>query len=158
MTSFNRDYFNQKQVKFRNLCTNTNKMKWCFIPGGGSNHASSWFVVVFSVRTGFRLQVYESSPLKLRYETETVTSGDPTAFDSLCVSATNSKVVVGGMQSQTVWVFKMHEESIDVRSINNFLWSLVKRSSEKKYVRTSYEKASRFLSPFSLSLNDVIPA
>lgn len=129
MTSFSGDYFNRKLVKHNTLCKNVSKMKWVFVSG----QTSDSFVTVFSVRNGFRVQVYDSDPFKLRCETATITSGDPTPYDSLCVSATTSKIVVGGMQSQTVWVFKMKEELLDTGQKENssLIWKLLSRSTNK---------------------------
>ena len=101
-------------IEVKNHFQRSGTIVWKFLP-------SQRAVSVYNSGKGFAIKIHDQQTYRYRGGHKE-TSGT-IKKDSLCLDANDDRIVVGGMVSQKVWVFKVNEEKL--RPTNNILGKIV---------------------------------
>ena len=101
-------------TEIKNHFQRSGTIVWKFLP-------SQRAISVYNSGKGFSIKIHDQQTYRFR-GSHRETSGT-IKKDSLCLDATDERIVVGGMVSQKVWVFKVSE--VKLKPANNLLGKIV---------------------------------
>ena len=101
-------------IEVKNHFQRSGTIVWKFLP-------SQRAISVYNSGKGFSIKIHDQQTYRFR-GAHKETSGT-IKKDSLCLDASDDRIVVGGMVSQKVWVFKVNE--VKLKAANNLLDKIV---------------------------------
>jgi len=102
-------YLIRERVWQKKLFHRSGPISWKLLPSAGRA------ISVYGSGKGFILKIHDN--LGFKFRSSHFNSAGTVKNDTLCMDATESKIVVAGYNSQKVWVFSMEEEDVSSLTI-----------------------------------------
>ena len=118
MTNLGQLWYSALPTEYKNHFKRSGSIIWCFLPSGRS-------VSVYNCGHGYVIKIHDNMTFRHRYS-QKVSLGT-VKKDTLCLDATETRIAVGGLVSQKVWVFNVKEKVATKRGRLDMLWDMLVR-------------------------------